>query len=303
MWNDSGFSMSEPGDFWTLAFFGGAVVFVLFKAWRGWRLGVVRQITSLVAFAAAWVAGIFGGGLVTPLIHAVWPGPDRAVAAIGGALLGFFVYVVITLVSMIIFKKTEHQGVGIVRFGYGFAGGILGAAYGVVLVWVAVLVVRLLGTVAETQLAVEKNPRFHQRASSKKQPHSSRVIGGLAEIKHSLEDGAVGAVVERVDPIPGTVYSTLGKIGRMVSKPASMERFSNYPGVRPLLQQPRLSALLNDPQISRAASERDYMALISNPRLLAAANDPELAAAIQRIDLDKALDYALAAPEHRAPPR
>ena len=112
-------------------------------------------------------------------------------------------------------------------------------------------------------------------------------------MKRGLEQGAAGGVIEKVDPVPEAVYSTLGKLGRVVSDPASIERFNRFPGVQPLLDHPRIAILFADPQIQRAARERDYMALFSNPRLVTAANDPDLAAALRRVDLEKALDFAL----------
>jgi Colicin V production protein len=289
----TGNRMSSSSASWLLPFFAAAGLFVLWKAWRGWRLGVVRQVAGLVALGAAWLCGVFGGALMAPILRAVWPGPDRVLAAAGGILLGLFAFLVITLTSALVFKKTEHQSVGLVRLGYGAAGAVVGAGYGIILVWMAVLVVRLLGTVAETQLAVEKNPRFHTKPTAK-QAAPGAMLGGLAQLKHSLEEGAVGAVVQQVDPIPGHVYSTLGKMGRMASSPASMERFIRYPGVEPLLHEPKLAALLSDPQVSRAVTQRNYLALLSNPHLLAAANDPALAAALGKVDLEKALDFALA---------
>lgn len=290
--------MSAPVAFWTLAFFAAAAVLVLFKAWRGWKLGAVRQVTGLIALVAAALCGLFGGTLLAPLLRSVWPGPDRVLAVAGGLVLSLTVWLVITLVSALVFKKTEHQSVGLVRFGFGLVGALVGAGYGLILVWLLILAARLLGTVAETQLAVEKNPRVRSAAAATPAP-AGPVIGGLAHLKQALEHGTVGAVVEQIDPLPGTVYSTLGKLGRTVADPRSMERFAQYPGVRPLLQQPKLAALFHDASIAKAAGSRDYLALLSHPRVVAAANDPELAAMLRRVDLEKALDFALAAPEEK----
>jgi hypothetical protein len=282
----------------TIAFFGMAALFVLFKAWRGWRLGVVRQVSGLIAVIAAWVCGIFGGKLMAPLLHAVWPGPDRLLSVIGGIALGVAVFLVISVGSAVVFKKTEHQSVGILRLGFGFAGAAVGAAYGLVLVWIAILAVRLLGTAAEAQLAVEKNPHFRAKSA---QPQHSPALSALAQVKRALGDGIVGALVQHIDPVPGSVYSTLGKLGRVIGDPASIERFTKYPGVKPLLDQPRIAALLADSQIQRAVRERNYVALFSNPRLVSAANDPDLGAALRRLDIEKALDFALKPSEPSKP--
>lgn len=287
--------MAIPAELWQLALLGAAALLILLKAWRGWRLGVVRQLAGIAALVAAWIAGLLGGKLMAPVLKSVWPGPDRLLSIVGGILLALFVFATISLVSALVFKKTEHQSVGLVRFGFGLSGAIVGAAYGIVLVWVLVLGLRLVGTVAETQLAVENNPRLQAGAAQEKRPPGP-VIGGMAQVKRALEHGALGTVVEQLDPVPGHYYSTLGKLGRVVGDPRSIERFTQYPGVRPLMQQPKLTALLNDPSVAKAALERNYVALFSHPRIVAAANDPELGAALQKIELEKALDFALTAP-------
>lgn len=238
--------MPPSGSSWSVAFFGGAALVILFKAWRGWRLGVVRQVAALVAMGAAGAAGALGGAWLAPVLHSLWPGPDRLLAVLGSILLATTVFLVITVVSTIVFKKTEHQSMGMVRIGYGLSGALIGAGYGILLVWMAVLGARLIGTVAEAQLALEKNARLRTASAPKSSP-ASPLIGGLAELKQSLEHGTVGALVAQVDPIPDRVYATLGKMSRMVSQPSTMERFARFPGIRPLLDQPEARRLAQRP--------------------------------------------------------
>ena len=68
-------------DFYQAGFFLGAALFILFTAWHGWRLGILRQLISILALAAAYIIGYFGGGNLGPLLHrflehpgaALWP--------------------------------------------------------------------------------------------------------------------------------------------------------------------------------------------------------------------------------------
>ena len=63
--------------------------------------------------------------------------------------------------------------------------------------------------------------------------------------------------------------------------------------VRPVMDHPKVVALLSDPEVSNAIAQRRYFSLLRNPRLVAAADDPEVSARLRAIDFEKALDTAL----------
>ena len=113
--------------------FAVVVIIVALKAWHGWRLGVVRQAVGLVALVAAVLAAMFAGPFVALLLVNVPQIPVAARSQVGGLGLAVLLYLAITLSSAIVFKKTEHQGVGVIRFGFGMAGAVLGAVMGLVL--------------------------------------------------------------------------------------------------------------------------------------------------------------------------
>ena len=286
-------------DSWQIAFFAAAAMLVLFKAWRGWRLGVARQVISLAALAGAYLAGIFGGRFAVPILRPVLGFPEPVLILLGGALLGLAVYLSVSLIGAILFKKTAEQRVGVVRLGYGFSGAAVGAVFGLFLVWIAVLAIRLLGSVAETQIAVAKNPRItDQRTTPTPTPRampSSQIIHGLAHMKRSLEHGTAGAMVQHVDPIPTSIYLVLTKLGMMVSNEQSIARFLAYPGVQPLLAHPKISALQNDAEITRDILAHNYFSLLRNNRIVAAASDAEIGELMRKFEFEKALDYALRA--------
>ncbi len=266
-----------------------ALMIVLLKAWQGWRLGLVRQVVGLVALAVAAGVGYFCAGAAGGLLSAVVPVPEQVLAVVGGLLLGFVVYLAITIVSAVLFKKTSDQGVTLVRVGYGLAGAAIGAVYGLVLVGAFALGLRLLGSVAETKLGIEKNAHFGGGKAGKRDPLASR----LAAIKEAIEESPGGVIVRAVDPLPENAYSTLTKLAKLVSNSRSIERFMSFPEVRPVMEHPKVVALLSDPEVNKALSERRYLSLLSNPRLVAAADDAEVSKRLRSIDLEKALDHAL----------
>lgn len=283
--------MAVQQDSSQLIFLGLGVVVVILFAIRGWRLGLVRQALSIAAVAAAYAAAFFGGKYLIPFLRPIGF-PDQILTVIGGLILGAVVYVVISAVSGLLFKRTEHQSAGIVRLGFGFSGAILGAAFGLFLLLIGAVGIRLLGSIAQHELSGKK----HRNAASN--PVASR----LARIKQSLSEGPAGAVVEKVDPIPSGVYDLLGKVGEMTSQPESLSRFSENPNVQALSSHPKILALQNDPEIAKAAEEQDFLSLLRNPKLVAAANDPEVIRLVGALDLNKAIDFALKpAPEKQQP--
>ena len=275
---------------WTIFFYLGAFIVVAAMAWRGWRLGIVRQALNILAIATAYVAAFLGGKYLIPVLR--WLHfPDRILMAIGGAILATVVFVTLTILAGVLFKRTAHQSVGIIRFGFGASGALLGGIFGVFLVLVMTIAIRLLGSVAESELA-------HATAYLP----ASRLTSGLAHMKQSIESGATGAVIDKVDPVPDALYTTLSKVGRIASSTEGMEAFAENPGIKPLQNHPKIIALRDDPEIATAVRNQDFMSLLRNPKLVAAANDPEVLRILSGVNLEKALNDAAdaAGPEEAA---
>jgi hypothetical protein len=82
----------------------------------------------------------------------------------------------------------------------------------------------------------------------------------------------------------------------VVSDQEALLRFIEYPGIQDLMNNPKIHALLSDPEVLRAAEQRNFIALMGNKALIAAAEDPSLAEQIKKIDLREALKHAAANP-------
>jgi hypothetical protein len=288
---------------WQISVLLAAVLVVGWKVWRGWRAGVARELINLMALACAYLMAVFGGRMLAPLLRPFGI-PDGLLGIAGGALLGVTVFLAITISGAILFKKTSQQSVAAVRFGYGLAGAAIGGVMGLFIVWIAILGIRLLGTVAETRIEAAKHPVRSIRGKLTPTPipqEPSRWVRNLANIKHALEQGAAGAVVEQVDPIPGTLYSLLSRVGQMISNEQSIDRFLAFPGVKTLTEHPKIAALQKDPDIARDLIAGNYLALVRNDRIIRAANDEEIAELMSKFEFEKALDYALRKSDRQPP--
>ena len=290
--------MQHGPDSWQFSFFAVAAIVIALKAWHGWRLGFARQTIGLLALASGYLCAIFGGRLLAPVLFILGV-PSGLTVVGGGAILGLLVYFTLSIIGAILFKKTSQQSVGVVRLGYGLAGAAIGGFMGLFVVWIAILGIRLLGTVAKTQIEAAQRPPIAARGKGPAKPplQPGSFVRSLARIKESLEQGATGTVVEHVDPIPGTLYSLLTRVGQMISSEQSIDRFLAYPGVKTLTEHPKIAALQKDPEIAKNLIAQDYFALVRNQHIIHAANDREIGELMAKFEFEKALDYALAKPK------
>lgn len=266
-----------------------ALAFVAFQVWRGWRLGVVRAALSLAALVGAGLAGWFGGKIAAYTLDPLVPWSPLATGIVAGLLLALVVYAALILASAILFKRTGHQGSGIVRLVYGIGGAFVGLLIGLVFVWAGISAIRGFGALAEARLP-------DPAAQTPPPSGSQRLATEVAGLKRSLEQGGSGRIVESVDPIPTNVYELITRVALLSNDEEAMLRFLEYPGVEELLQHPRIAALGAEPKISDAAMRRDYTTLLSSPLLYQALADRDLVEKIQAMDLLQALDFALNAP-------
>jgi Colicin V production protein len=183
--------MQQGTVIWQICVLLAAVLVVGYKAWRGWRAGVMRELINLVALACGYLMAIFGGRILAPALRPLGV-PDSLLGIVGGALLGVLVFLAITVSGTILFKKTSQQSVAAVRISYGLAGGLIGGLMGLFMVWIAVLGIRLLGTVAETRIEAAKHPVNTIRGKPTPKPVPQMPgpwVRRLANIKHALEQG------------------------------------------------------------------------------------------------------------------
>jgi uncharacterized membrane protein required for colicin V production len=289
---------------WQLGFVSFAVVLILFEFLRGWRRGLPRQIARLGALIGAYLVASFGGPALAPFIAPMARLPEFATSIIIGAILAIFVYVAISGLGNVLFRRTGQHTSAFVRMICGVGGALLGIFFGAFLVWMIIVGVRSMGALAEVpaqqkQAAAEAAaPRaLHavdmRRGTVNESPEQPSVLLSLARLKNSLEMGAVGDLVKKADVVPTNTYETFGKLGQVVSSPERAERFLSFPGAKEVSEHPRIIALRSDPAIAQLIEQGRFIELLQNQKILDALNDPTLLQEIKKFDLQRALDYAL----------
>ncbi len=291
----------EGSELWRLAFFVGAAVLIGWQMWRGWHLGLPQALAGPLAIIAGYAAAWIAGPRLMPFLRPMVKSPDFLLTILAGSAAALVTYGLITIAAAALFKSTKDQKNPVIRFIYGASGSVVGLVVGVAMVWIALLAIRLLGTIAEGQFA----PVARTLTKSNSVVTSDRTDGQqdfqppplatfVARLRNSIEMGVGAVVTKMVDPVPEEVYRVTRKVTLLLQSPEAAERLLNYPGVNTLVRHPKLIALTEDATIRKLINERDFVRLLQNEKIISAANDPELAGKLRGFPLEKALDYSLA---------
>ena len=284
---------------WQIVFVSFAAVLILFEILRGWRRGLPRQVARLGALVAAYFAGWFASKFFGPLLGMFFRMPDAFLSIIAGALFALVIYAVINGIGSALFRRTDQHDSLIVRILYGSTGAVLGAFFGLFLVWLMIVAVRSIGSVANAEVREQSNDSsvvhavdMRRRIFAETGENEAPLTTSLARLKNSLEMGVIGNVVKKTDVVPQKTYDLIEKLGQVAANPQYAERFLEYPGAKELSEHPKIVALRNDQEISQMFSQGQLLELIQDHRIIDAANDPELRERLKRFDVIAALNYA-----------
>lgn len=280
-------------DWWLVSFLLSAALLVGWEMRRGWRAGARRQLVTLAALCTAYPAAVWAGRIGVRLSGRSSLFLSTTVSVVVGT-------VVFIGISEVVRRGLRHRfpaAGGSANRKHNAVGSAVGAIFGLLLVWLGAVGIRVLGTVTEN-VATPATRQFAQSSNAIRDAELSEPPGGLitgiSALKASLNRGAAGAVMNHVDPVPTQTYSVLAKVTRIIADPKLVERFAEFPGAKALMEHPKMIALRDDPEIQSVVLSRNYLALLANARVTAAINDPELGELVKKFELEKALDFAFA---------
>ena len=261
--------------------------YLLASFWLGWRRGPIRQAASL----AGLLGGVLAGSLVGPILAPAIPSlgfPSFFKPVLAGAVLCLCVWCVVMLFSSIIFRKTEEQDFGLIRFFFGITGAALGLVSAVAMLCLGAWGVRCFGSFAE---GLQPARTVAARGKSPQAPEPE--ITPWVNLKKAVDASPLGGVLNQFDPLPRDFYPRLQKIARLLTNPKAKERFLADPTLNFLAKNPKLLALQNDPALAEALQSADLWSVLRNQKVLAAASDTQLLTLLRASEFDKALDRAL----------
>lgn len=277
--------MPEASPIWQNLFLVGVLVAFGWCVWNGWRTGVVRALCSLFAMVVALVVGLFIGVLVLAVMAGISLTFGIIAGWIAGVVSGLVVYFILTFVAALLLKRTSQQKTIALRLVYGIGGAAIGVLVGLSIYWGAIMFVRGIGGFWE--------PRFQPVAAHSPLPKPNAAEAVVVKLKRSIEAGSTGRTLLAGDVMPESFYRVVNKLGQMLVDPRAVNRFFQYPDIVAVLNDPAFSSLMAGSS-GNGASVDDY--LRTNQRLLAATKDPALIEKLQKIELEKALDFALQEP-------
>jgi uncharacterized membrane protein required for colicin V production len=285
---------------WQIVFVSFALILILFEVLRGWRRGLPRQVARLGALIAAYFAGWFASKFFGPLLGTVIRLPDALLSIFAGAIFAIIIYAIISGIGSALFRRTNQHESLVIRLIYGSTGALLGVFFGCFFVWMTVVAIRSIGSVANAEVVEQAKDSsvlhavdMRRRAFGEANDEEAPLTTSLARLKNSVEMGLIGSAVKKVDVVPQRTYDVIEKVGAIAANPQYAERFLEYPGAKELSEHPKIIALRNDQEISKMLAQGQFLDLIQDHRIIDAANDPDLRARLKKFDLNAALTYAL----------
>jgi uncharacterized membrane protein required for colicin V production len=285
---------------WQIVFVSFALVLILFEILRGWRRGLPRQVARLGALIAAYFAGWFASKFFGSLLGLFVRMPDALLSVCAGAIFALMVYTAISGTGSALFRRTDQHESFVIRLLYGSTGAVLGAFFGLFLVWLTIVAIRSIGSVANAEVREQANDSsvvhavdVRRRILGEPSEDEAPLTTSLARLKNSLEMGVIGNAVRKLDVVPQRTYDLIEKVGRIAANPQNAERFLEFPGARELSEHPKIVALRDDQEIGQMLAQGQWLELVQDNRIIDAANDPDLRARLRKFDVNAALNYAL----------
>lgn len=262
-------------SFWQAAFFLAGAAFLTWEVWRGWRAGIVRSGLKFAALLASALLGWLVGKLAAEAFGGLGSAKGLLAGCVVGGGLGVGLLVIVGLFGAALFKRTGQQRFGAIHVLWGMGGAFFGLLIGLAVLGASFCALFGFGVFA--------NPH----------PETTSGQSGPASLKVSRLKKTSGAFALSNAPVHPGFYNLALQIGKVTSDRKMMARFLEYPGIQELLQSPRIAALANDPAVVRASKERNVLLLLNDEAVAAAFTDPAVAEELRKIDLQKALKFAL----------
>src|SRR5260370_2180152 len=224
---------------------GLLIVFALclvYATVRGWFHGLLLQLLVPLAVVVSILVVYF---VADPFLRPF--GMSSATISplglmVARVLLGVLCYYLMMLAGGFLFRRTRHYDLIFSRLISGAGGALLGFIYGLLTVWFLIILIHVIGRVAEDQVALQKG-----RGAS-----PAPVIATLASTKASLDIGFLGDISRPSDTTAASVYQAIDRWSSIFSRPDSLHKVMADTVLRSLGNKPTFQGLTNDPELSAA---------------------------------------------------
>ena len=231
---------------------------VIYAVVRGCFRGFLLQLLIPLAVAASALLVYF---LADPFLGLF--GMSSTTISAGGLMLARVLLVILCfyllmLAGGFLFRRTRDYNLIVSRLISGAGGAFLGFIYGLVTVWFLMILIHVIGRVAEDEATLQTNRGLSP----------APVISSFARAKASLDLGWLGDISHLLDPVPASVYDTIDRWSSILSRPDAVKQLMSDPVFRPLSNNPTFQALANDPELSNSIERGDLLGVVTNPKLV-----------------------------------
>jgi len=231
---------------------------VIYGTVRGCFRGLLLQLLIPLAVVASTLLVYF---LADPFLGLF--GMSSTTISAGGLMLARVLLVILCfyllmLAGGFLFRRTRDYDLIVSRLISGAGGAFLGFIYGLVTVWFLMILIHVIGRVAEDEVTLQTNRGLSP----------APVISSFARAKASLDLGWLGDISRSFDPVPVSVYDTIDRWSSILSRPDAVKQLMSDPVFRPLSNNPTFQALANDPELSNSIERGDLLGVVTNPKLV-----------------------------------
>jgi len=272
------------------------LLIIAMLAYSGYRRGILRMASSLVALALAGLLAQPFSGLGSLALGSSVP---RVFLPLGGALVaGIALFVLLDLVLSIPLnrqaKKREEEGLPKVLPWEAYTGLGLGALWGLLLLTLIGVGVSAIG---RTQRAIRRSDA--EVAYRVKHPGpwvalaptqlTMAEASGAESMASAVEESVFSPLIDRFNPIDEKVEKTLGDLSIVCNDPALYVLFQRHPKIQTMMGNPVLVGLSQDPEIASAIQEGNYKKLMDNSKICEVAQDKEMIRQLKDLQIDQIL--------------
>ncbi len=266
--------------------------FIALCAVMGFLRGVGRLVLLVLALAAG-VAAALAWFRYMPALCILWWGknPEGFIkyGAVGAGLLAAW------FARRLLNGIVSSEGPGPMDRRTRVRGGLLGLVPAVLLVWGGAIAARWAG--AASQL------RHLEQAVDAQSLTPLEEADFISRISRSLTKGALGAVLNRLDPLGSHEAACAASLLVLQRQPAVWERAVRHPMAGPVILQESLKRLRHDNDVSHALSFSHYSRLLALPEMETALDDRTLREALLNLELDTVLAEIITGKLSNGPPR
>ena len=278
------------------AYDGLALLLILFFLWRGWRRGLVRELSSVISIGGSILLAKPLGNLLLKI-----PGialPEFLTSIVGPAIGGIAAYILLRFSCFVIAKSTgllkkreEGEEVTTKQSLLKAGGGLIGALFGLLMVLVLGWYTLSFGQLSALLLGnpALSAPSIAENGSAGASPQDK--VGLLllparitAAHRENFSLSFTGQMAAGTNPVPENILQSAEMVVGITQHPEQLQKLAEFAPVQALAEEPSVKALTTNAEVKALAEAGDIAGLLNHPDVQALLNDPKIQEILKGMD-------------------